>query len=265
MMHMTSAPFPILLYHRIDDAGLSTSTPPEAFYNHLSLLRDEGWRTLSAEEFSRCLDQGRAPPPRTFLITFDDGYETLHSEALGMLRALDFTAIAFIATALIRDDDSLTGDEDKDKFMTWEQVRELQDSGVFDCQSHSHTHDNFTSVPVDQIRSNLETSIELLSSRLRLPRNHVRHLAWPWGLSTPAWREAALQAGLRYQYGVSRQSFRAGMPTDDIPRTCFDASSVRDFQRQFWLQTGSMAPLWDIAYPVGKQLRKLTKQLRSAA
>jgi peptidoglycan/xylan/chitin deacetylase (PgdA/CDA1 family) len=262
---MMSEPFPILLYHRIDEAGLSTSTPPEAFYNHLSLLKDEGWRTLTSDEFSRCLDQGKAPPPRTFLITFDDGYETVYSEALGMLRALDFTATAFIATALIREDDRPSGDEEKDKFMTWEQVRELQDSGVIDCQSHSHRHDNFTPLSLAEIRSDLETSIELLSSRLRLPRSHVRHLAWPWGLSMPEWRDAALQAGLRYQYGVSRQSYRAGMATDDIPRTCFDAFSVRDFQRQFWLQTGSMAPLWDIAYPVGRQLRKLTRQWRTAA
>jgi peptidoglycan/xylan/chitin deacetylase (PgdA/CDA1 family) len=262
---MMSEPFPILLYHRIDQAGLSTSTPPEVFYSHLSMMKEEGWRTLSQEEFSTCLDKGRAPPPRTFLITFDDGYETVYTEALGMLRALDFSAIAFIATGLIRDSDVVTGDDDKDKFMTWDQVRELQDSGVIDCQSHSHSHDNFTPMTVARIREDLDVSVQTLSSQLRLPRHHVRHLAWPWGLSTPEWREEALRAGLQIQYGVSRQSFRTGMPTDDIPRTCFDATSFKDFQRQFWLQTGSMAPLWDIAYPFGKNLKKWTRQLRSAA
>jgi peptidoglycan/xylan/chitin deacetylase (PgdA/CDA1 family) len=262
------APIPILLYHRIDDAGLSTSITPDAFRQHLELLAQSGWRSLSADEFTYHLRTGRALPPRCFLITFDDGYETVYSAALGILREFDFKAICFIATRLMRGsqvDDAAHEVEEPEKFMHWDQVRMLQASGVVDCQSHSHTHGNFSGVEMRQLREDLALSVEMLSSELRMPVRHFSHLAWPWGLAIPAWRDIAREVGLSYQYSVSRQAFRLEMAHDDIPRTCFDAVPFSSFQRQFWLQTGSFAPLWDIAYPLGRKLRHFSRRLTTPA
>jgi peptidoglycan/xylan/chitin deacetylase (PgdA/CDA1 family) len=263
-----NAPFPILLYHRIDDAGLSTSTPAHVFREHLALLKRNGWRTLGSDEFSYYLEAGTPFPRNSFLITFDDGYASVHDNALEILRAFDFKAIAFLSTHYMRNPRSgIAGndpDGDSGKFLSWEQVRALQASGVVDCQSHSHTHSNFTGWQERQIRGDLQTSIDMLVGELRLPRRHFRHLAWPWGLSTKAWRAIASAVGLRYQHGVSRLSFRFNMDQLDIPRTCFDATSLPAFQRQFWLQTGSCAPLWDIAYPMGRKLRGFSRLLKAA-
>lgn len=263
-----SAPFPILLYHRVDQAGLSTSTPPAVFRAHLELLKRNGWRTLPSDEFSYYLDSGAAPPRRSFLITFDDGYASVHDSALPILRELGFHAIAFLSTQYMREPRTGVATSDPDgeagKFLSWDQARALQASGVVDCQSHSHAHTNFSSFEVQAIRADLQSSIDMLTGELRLPYRHFRHLAWPWGLSLPAWREAAAAIGLRYQHGVSRQSFRPGMDLHDIPRTCFDATPLASFQRQFWLQTGSCAPLWDIAYPVGRKLRGFSRLLKAA-
>lgn len=263
-----SAPIPILLYHRIDNEGLSTSTPLREFRRHLEAMRAQGWRALSAEEFSHVLEGKVNARLRSFLITFDDGYETVESAALDVLRDLGFPAICFIATRFMRG--SACGEEppaetEPGKFMTWEQVRRLQESGLVDCQSHSHTHRNFTNEPLQAVREDLSRSLELLSAELRLPAGRFRHFAWPWGLSTPEWRDAARKFGFRYQYGVSRHSFRTGMPVDDIPRTCFDAMKMPAFQRQLWLQAGAPATLWDLAYPFGKRLRNLSRALKRAA
>jgi peptidoglycan/xylan/chitin deacetylase (PgdA/CDA1 family) len=265
---MSNAPLPILLYHRIDHEGLSTSTPPEDFRRHLETMKERGWRALAADEFARVLEGKGSVPPRSFLITFDDGYETVASVALDVLRDLGFPAICFIATQFMRG--AMSGEEppaeaEPEKFMTWQQVRTLQDSGLVDCQSHSHTHRNFTGEPLTVLCEDLVQSLALLSHELRLPAHHFSHLAWPWGLSAPEWRDTARSLGFRYQYGVSRQSFRIGMPADDIPRTCFDAVSMPAFQRQLWLQAGAPAPLWDIAYPFGKRLRGFSRVLKRAA
>lgn len=261
-------PFPVLLYHRIDDAGLSTSTAPEVFRRHLELLREHGWRSLSADEFTYYLDAGMPMPRQSFLITFDDGYASVHDTALDIMRDLDCKAIVFLATQFIRGPQHgsavLDADGDSGKYLSWEQARAMQESGIVDCQSHSHTHNNFTTYEPKQLRADLQASIELLTNELRLPHRHMRHLAWPWGLATPAWRDIATAVGLRYQHGVSRLAFRFGMDTRDIPRTCFDAVQVPSFQRQFWLQTGSCAPLWEFAYPMGRKLRDFSRSLRAA-
>lgn len=263
-----NAPIPVLLYHRIDNAGLSTSTSPHEFRRHLEWMREQGWRALSAAEFAHAAEGKGSVPARSFLITFDDGYETVESAALPVLRELGFPAICFIATKFMRGAASgiePPAESEPHKFMHWDQVRSLQASGLVDCQSHSHAHENFSGKSIRLIEDDIDRSLGLLSRELRLPPSHFVHFAWPWGLSAPEWRDSARRLGLRYQYGVSRRSFRAGMALDDIPRTCFDATLFPAFHRQLWLQAGAPAPLWDIAYPFGKRLRHISRALKRAA
>jgi peptidoglycan/xylan/chitin deacetylase (PgdA/CDA1 family) len=257
---------PILLYHRIEDSSASTATGPAIFRQHLVSLKEQGWRSLSADEFAFVMKSGRGVPRRSFLITFDDGYETVRTAALDILRALDFKAISFLSTGLLREAAGPQGeavtDESRDAYLSWDQVRELQASGLVDCQSHSHMHSNFSDCSADEIEQDLRTSVDLLTHGLRLPRTHFRHLAWPWGLSKTEWRQAASAAGFTYQYGVARQSCTASSPIDQIPRTCFDASSFSRFQRQLWLQTGQLSQAWEMAYPFGRRLRDLANFAR---
>lgn len=259
---------PILLYHRIDNKKLVTSTSPQMFQKHLELMKKQGWRALSAEEFTHIV-QGRRPAPlRSFLITFDDGYASVHDAALPILHSLNYPAICFIATRFMRAPRSGEGpsaDMEPEKFMSWDQVRALQESGLIDCQSHSHAHNDFRGKPVDAIKHDLDHSLAMLMQELRLPRRHFRHLAWPWGLSTLEWRGAARDLGLRYQYGVSRLSFSPAVAHDAIPRTCFDGAPVTQLQWQLRLQTGLVAPLWERVYFFGKRLRDFSRLLNRVA
>lgn len=249
---------PILLYHRIDRSSLSTATPPTVFRRHLQWLSERGWRTLSTEEFSFYMRAGKVFPSRSFVITFDDGYESVSSVALGMLKEFGYRAIAFISTGLLQhDEDAVEAPSGREPscFMSWSQARELQSSGVIDLQSHTHSHQRFSSWSLPEISADLTTATDILSQELKLPKSHFAHLAWPWGKSTPEWRTAASRAGYRYQYTVARMSFEENMPRDEIPRTCFDAAAFTQFQRQFWLQAGQFSPLWQAAYPFGRRLR----------
>jgi peptidoglycan/xylan/chitin deacetylase (PgdA/CDA1 family) len=253
---------PILLYHRLDDSALSTATPPTEFRRHLQWLSDRGWRSLSRDEFSFFLRSGKALPSRSFMITFDDGYETNASIAFDLLAEFGYTAISFISTQLLRgnanEPRSAGEDEVSRAYLSWDQARALQSSGIIDCQSHTHTHREFKHCTLDEIAVDLDTSLDVLSHELALPRSHFTHLAWPWGLSTPAWRSMAKKAGFNYQYTVARQSFHQHSPLDEIPRTCFDAAAFPQFQRQFWLQSGQLSSMWEIAYPFGRKLRQLS-------
>lgn len=262
-----SFPIPILLYHRIDNSAFSTATSPQTFRLHLQWLKEHGWRSLSADEAAFAITAGRPLPAQSFLITFDDGYESIRSTAFDILREFDFRAIGFLSTAFLREPGNqrpVSAEiENPDHYLSWEQARELQASGIVDCQSHSHTHSNFTSHGLDSLKQDLDASVALLAAELRLPRRYFSHLAWPWGLSNPKWREAAAAAGFKYQYGVSRQSAKAGGPLDQIPRTCFDATPLPQFQHQLWLQTSALSPLWDVAYPLGRRLRQFSARLLS--
>lgn len=255
---------PILLYHRIDNACLSTSTSPATFRRHLEWLSDRGWRSLSSKELTFFLQSGRPLPSRSFVITFDDGYESVASVAFDILNEFGYNAINFISTRFLRQTAAGAQEThpDANLYMTWDQVRALQASGVIDCQSHTHSHRRFMEGSLADLTQDLSISLDILSHETRLPKSHFSHLAWPWGMSTPEWRAVATVLGFKYQYTVSRQSYRIGLPLDDIPRTCFDAAAFPQFQRQLWLQSGYLSSMWDLAYPYGRKLRHFADLLR---
>ncbi|HEY0845509.1 MAG TPA: polysaccharide deacetylase family protein [Noviherbaspirillum sp.] len=254
---------PILLYHRIDASLLSTSTAPMVFRRHLEWLYDRGWRTLSAQEFAYHLRTGRPFPPASFLITFDDGYTSLAHTAFDILKELDYSAIGFLSTKMLCDETqaiqaSRSAHEER-VFLSWEQVRALQASGVFDFHSHTHSHQRFEQRSLDDIRQDLGMSLDILVRELALPRRHFTHLAWPWGKSEQEWRTVAKDCGFDYQYTVARRAFRRDFPLDQIPRTCFDAVGLTRFQVQIELQSGHLSDMWHAAYPVGRSLRRFAR------
>ncbi|HVL76813.1 MAG TPA: polysaccharide deacetylase family protein [Noviherbaspirillum sp.] len=253
---------PILLYHRIDRSGLSTATAPDDFRRHLQWLKENGWRALDGAQLTHLLRSGKALPKRAFVITFDDGYESLASAAFPILQEFRYSAICFLSTQFIPGARSWKrpreAQVDDAAFLTWDQVRALQSCGVIDFHSHTHTHRRFEECTMEELTEDLAMPRRILAGELGLPERHFDHLAWPWGRSTPEWRALAHRLGYRYQYTVARQSFERHGPLDDIPRTCFDAAAFPQFQRQIWLQSGSIGRMWNFAYPFGRRLRQIT-------
>lgn len=258
---LMSHAIPILLYHRIDESGLPTATTPEEFNLHLQWLHERGWRTLTADAFTALLRSRKPLPAHSFVITFDDGYESLASAAFPILQQFGYSAICFLSTRHVRGaygrNPAPPPGRDGKLFLDWNQVRALQSCGVIDFQSHTHTHSDFRTCSTAQIADDLSISREILMRELALPALRFEHLAWPWGQSTPEWRALARRTGYRYQYTVSRQSFQRHTACDEIPRTCFDAAAFSHFRRQFWLQSGLLAGMWNLAYPFGRRLRHL--------
>jgi peptidoglycan/xylan/chitin deacetylase (PgdA/CDA1 family) len=257
-----SLSIPILLYHRVDDSESrwSISTTPAVFRQHMQRLHEQGWKALSAQEFAYVASAKKSVPARTCVITFDDSYESVASAAFPILKEFGFHAICFLSTKLMRGGPCASGlsPAEEAAHLSWDQARELQASGLIDCQSHGHAHRNVNEMSAAELKHDLTTSIDILSDELRLKRRHFQHFAWPWGLSTAAGRAIAWEAGFLYQYTVARQSFSQRSPIDNIPRTCFDGADFGRFRRQMWLQAGSPGPVWNAAYPLARRLRHLS-------
>jgi peptidoglycan/xylan/chitin deacetylase (PgdA/CDA1 family) len=249
---------PILLYHRIDEEDSVLSTRPAVFRKHLQFLSERGWRSLSLDEFTFYAWSGKKLPSRSFFITFDDGYASLHGAAAKILEEFNFRATCFLCTSFIQHPSSpidLDG-IDNSCFLSWEQARALQQTGLISFQSHTHTHAKFAAMSPLELSMDLDAAQSLLSCELKLPKHHFQHLAWPWGESTEAWRQVAYQCGLRYQYTVERQSFVRHSSLHNMPRTCYDGATALNFQAQFWLQVGPLATMWRTTYPMLRQLRR---------
>ncbi len=96
----------VLMYHRVLPAGADTFSAdsicvrPETFARQMAFLRRH-FRILSIGELAESLEAGRELPPRSCVVTFDDGWRDNFEHALPILREQQVPAVVFVATDYI--------------------------------------------------------------------------------------------------------------------------------------------------------------------
>jgi peptidoglycan/xylan/chitin deacetylase (PgdA/CDA1 family) len=175
---------PILLYHRLVSseavrAGRIPDREPiyaihdDTFEGQMRFLKERGYTTLSLDEFLAIRQGKRKLPPRPLVVTLDDGYRSNYTLALPILRRYGQKATIFVV--LEPDDYTRQQVEGIDSFLTVEQMRELDRSGVA-IESHTVTHCVLSEMDEKTARHELVESKRRLSEILDRP---VRHLAIP--------------------------------------------------------------------------------------
>ncbi|HEX9703781.1 MAG TPA: polysaccharide deacetylase family protein [Gemmatimonadales bacterium] len=221
-------PPPVVCYHRIGrplEVGV-TRVSRRTFERHMRALADRGWRTLTLAEFtSAVLDPGTPhPAPRTFFLTFDDGYESLADFAYPVLAELGFRATTFLIT------DYVGRTNDWDARYTRHRLRHLDWSAVeswrgrgFDFASHTASHPRLTWLSDERVRDELGRSRETLVRRLGPDAGLA--VAYPFGASDSRVANLARDAG--YELGLGGV-FGNGRPHElpRVPVYAWDRGSV---------------------------------------
>jgi peptidoglycan/xylan/chitin deacetylase (PgdA/CDA1 family) len=100
---------PVLMYHRIIPPSMAGRSlpglvvPPARFAAQMDALAGAGWHTITAAKLLSDLAGGIQPAPRTFVITFDDGYDDGYTYALPILEAHGFVATFYVIAGRIGD------------------------------------------------------------------------------------------------------------------------------------------------------------------
>ncbi len=146
---------PVFVFHKLD---------PEVFGRKVRYLADNGYVTLSAEEYFQFLVGGRPAPERAVVLTFDDGWSSVRTVGLPVLRRHGMRGIVFVVPGRIASrpgalpptgDEAgptasgalLARDEGEAGFLTWEEIGSLSASDCFDFQSHSLSHARIHTAP----------------------------------------------------------------------------------------------------------------------
>jgi peptidoglycan/xylan/chitin deacetylase (PgdA/CDA1 family) len=133
----------ILAYHNVlpDPAEHARYTvTPQQLADHFALLAAMGYTTITGSELVEWLDGERDLPPRSVLLTFDDGASGLWRYADAVLEAFDFHGVVFAITGRVG--------THRPYYLTWQEIDRLQRSGRWDIESHTRLgHDQ---IPVDR-------------------------------------------------------------------------------------------------------------------
>jgi peptidoglycan/xylan/chitin deacetylase (PgdA/CDA1 family) len=207
---------PILLYHRFGPvaADSMTVTTP-VFDSHLRHLRDGGYTIIPLRRFvDHLLGQAPAPPPRSVVITADDGHRSVYTDMLPLVRRYDIPVTLFVYPSAI---------SRADYALTWEQLKALQATGLFDVQSHTYWHPHFGRekrrlAPSEYARFvafQLERSRHTLHERLG---SRIDMLAWPFGIYDDELVEHAVAAGYVAGLTLDRRAASASDRVMALPR-----------------------------------------------
>jgi peptidoglycan/xylan/chitin deacetylase (PgdA/CDA1 family) len=184
----------ILCYHRVCRARDVLAVSPDLFKRQLEYALGTGARPVRLGDLVAAPalpDTGRA-----FCVTFDDGYEDTHGEALPVLQALSIPATVYLATAITTGTARLTWYRDPPRMLDWEGVLELTASGLVDVGAHSRTHPALPRLDEAEARTEIAGSrAEIAEALGRAPTT----FAYPAGLYGRREVRLAAEAG----YGAS--------------------------------------------------------------
>lgn len=168
----------ILMYHSVETqpTGYHYTVSVENFAAQMEFLT-RFYEVVSLDE----LFKTRAPGTRRVAITFDDAYADFYSNAFPILQRNNLPATVFVPTGYIECRQTLlraSGFPYEKPHLTWEQMRELQASGLATFGSHSHTHGDAVQSAAsfaEDVRRSIETLTEQLGKR-------PAYFAYPFGV-----------------------------------------------------------------------------------
>lgn len=164
---------PVFMYHHVSNRPVSNlldyslTVTTTAFNAQLDWLQAQGYHSIDMTELFDALYYGKALPPHPMILTFDDGYEDMYTDAVPALLAHHYRGVFFIITGMIGG-----------RYMTWNQVHLLDDYGM-QIASHTVHHINIGQPPAyTSTQKELLDSKNTLQSQLGEP---IQFFCYPTG------------------------------------------------------------------------------------
>jgi peptidoglycan/xylan/chitin deacetylase (PgdA/CDA1 family) len=218
-----------------------TITTP-VFESHLKYLKDNGYTVIPLR---RLIDwyqkKAPAPPAKSVVIVEDDAHKTVYSDMLPLAKKYNVPVTIFVYPSAI---------SNAKYAMTWDQLREMKKTGLFDFQSHTYWHPNFKKerkklkpAELDKlVNTQLKKSKEKLEKELG---GKVDMLAWPFGIYDEYLLGKAAANGFTTTLTIERHHAGANDSVMKLPRYLLINS---DQGKAFAQILAGTAPKRNIAY-----------------
>jgi peptidoglycan/xylan/chitin deacetylase (PgdA/CDA1 family)/glycosyltransferase involved in cell wall biosynthesis len=211
---------PILLYHAFGAAGEPGSRfvmPVRRFARQMAWLRLARYRVIGLEELLCCRREFRLPPPRSVVLTMDDGYADNVRLAVPVLRRYGFPATVFVVSGRIGGSNQWSGRSELAgrALASRADLRQLLEAGVA-IGAHTRTHPALPMLSDAAARDEIEGSRRDLERELGVP---VEIFAYPFGAHDDRIRALARGAGFAASCGVRNRLNDATTDIQALDRT----------------------------------------------
>ncbi len=214
----TRAQVVVLCYHRLEGkAGGALSIEPALFEQQLQKIKESGAEVVSMQDFLAWRRGEKNIPPKSVVITIDDGYVSGYDVGWPLLKKYGYPFTMYVYLNYI---------EKGGKSVTWSQLAEMRDAGV-DIGSHTVSHQDLRRKPSKGagdyetwLKDELERSKQVIEEKLGIK---CATLAYPFGLHNDKVHAAVRAAG--YEAAFTTYGARLGMTTDAMTLGRYDVTT----------------------------------------
>lgn len=207
---------PIILYHNFNPTvpGSMTMTP-QKFEAQLKLLKNNGFTFIPLTQAVEYLQGNRNTlPPKPVVLTADDGWESVYTYMYPIVKKYNIPVTLFIYPSSI---------SNEKHFLTWDQLTELKNTGLFDIQSHTYSHPNFkvtqrhlsAAAYEHFVQKELTSSKQILENKLG---SKITLLAWPFGIYNTYLENEAKKAGYQMAFTIGYHTANRSYKAMEQPR-----------------------------------------------
>ena len=143
------------MYHRFDENKYpSTNIKNEIFKKHLEEINNLNIDFINFKKFKKIIKNNINK--NYLLLTVDDAFLSFYVNAWPVLKKKNIPFLLFVSTREVG----------KYGYMTWEQIKEIESSGLGFIGNHSHSHDYLIDWDNDKIKTDLKKSIKIFEKEL---------------------------------------------------------------------------------------------------
>ncbi len=188
---------PIIIYHDIVEKDEEVvfdymQTTYETFKNQINGLIKLGYKPITYKDLIEYTEGEKKLYKKSFIITFDDGYEGVYKYAYPYALENNIPITSF----LINDKVGTPG------YYSWDEAREMDKSGLVSIYSHSMKHDNYDKYEPEELLKDVTESLNQIEEELGHSIEKV--FTYPCGLYSEEGQEILKQNGIIQNFTDSK-------------------------------------------------------------
>ena len=202
-----------IAYHDVEDRDADqavVAVRTERLIEQLAWLHNNGYQPVTVDQILAARSGGPELPPKAILLSFDDGYASFYTRVMPILRSYQWPALlapvgAWIDTPADQPVDFAGTPRPRSDFLTWQQVREISQSGLVEIAAH--TNDSHLGIPANpqgntqpaastrrfdaktgtyeteaQFKARMTADVDAISEKIRAATGYKpRVWVWPYG------------------------------------------------------------------------------------
>lgn len=201
----------VLMYHSISEHIKKEKhnkwrVKPEDFEKQMNWFYKNNWKSFTITEITK-LDK---IPEKSFIITFDDGFEDNFTNAFPILQKYNFKATIYLVPNQKANHWEEKNTSILSNLLNNEQILQMQNSGLIEFGSHTLSHVNLSTIIDEQLINELRESKKEVEN---ITKKDCEAFAYPYGKFDDKIVQAVKNAGYKNATVVKRGLFEQN---DDV-------------------------------------------------